>query len=75
MPSWGAVAWWWVPLYDVGRKWLVAPESSAPSAGGGGRLSQRVLQAFKAAGKQGDAVGLMGLKSHRTFFGRVCGSK
>ena len=51
----------------------MAPESSAPSAGG--RLSQRVLQAFKAAGKQGDAVGLLGLKSNRTFFGLVCGTK
>ena len=75
IPSWGAVAWWWVPLYDVGRKWLVAPKSSAPSAGRGGRLSQRLLQAFKAAGKHGDVVGLLGLKSNRTVRGHVCGTK
>ena len=53
----------------------MAPESSAPSAGGGGRLSQRVLQAFKAAGKQGEAVGILGLKSNCTFFGLVWGNK
>ena len=55
----------------MGKKWLVAPESSAPSAGGGGRWSQRVLQAFNAAGKQGVAVGWLGLKSNHTFFGLV----
>ena len=53
----------------------MAPESSAPSAGGGGRLSQRLLQAFKAAGKHGDVVGLLGLKSNRTVLGQVCGTK
>ena len=53
----------------------MAPESSAPSAGGGGRLSQRLLQAFKAAGKHGDVVGLLGLKSNRTVRGQVCGIK
>ena len=71
--SWGAVARWCFPVYNVGKKWEVAPESSAPSAGGGSRLSQTVLHALKAAGKQGD--GLLGLKSNRILFGLMWGTK
>ena len=53
-----------------GRKWLVAPESSAPFVG---RLSHRVLQALRAAGFLG-VVGILGPVSNRTVFGYEWGS-
>ena len=42
----GAVGWWLVPRYFIGRKCPVAPESTAPSCG---RRSHRALHAQSAA--------------------------
>ena len=42
----GAVSWWLVPRYFIGRKCPVAPESKAPCSG---RRSHRALHAQSAA--------------------------
>ena len=56
-------------MQDVGRKRLVAPESSAPLVG---LLFQRVLQTLRAAGFL-VFVCLLGPESKRMRFGCVCG--